>query len=940
MAEAGYIAFGDARPDRVVIDGGPDTAKRLADGQAAAARRDRPDRARRVPAASRRGPALRDVRLRDRLPEGLRGCRLNSRLPFDDPPSPLEAMIARDETARAHAVDPARNVVLEASAGTGKTHVLVTRYINLIRAGVDPANILAITFTRKAAAEMRERIVLGLRDLAAAVARRRGALARAARPARRHRDQHHRRLLLRAAARVPARGGPRPRLRRRRRDGDAAPGRGGARRRAARRRAGSRPPTPTSRCCSRRSASGRCAPGSAACSTAACRPARRFAGSSARPAGRPRREALRPPRLDAAGRRCRRSTGGVEAFIADGPVARRGLPAAGGRPARRRRGARAAAGARDASGDGDRRGVPGARGPRSRLPALPEAGRRRAVEARVRQEGRAVRRPRGRATRGRWPPRPRASRTRSRRSSATSTSRWSAPRGGCSASPAGATAARSRRSRRSISRRACRARSGCSGRWTSSRRAATGSRRATTTCSWTSSRTPTRRSGGWSRGSIESWGEGIGLAHDGPLQPSIFIVGDRKQSIYGFRDADVRMIRRAGRYISALRPAGKVRRSISRSFRAAPELLAFTNDLFASIDTSAPRADAFRYTARDRFPVESAPARFRRGWASWPRRPRRRPPRRSPPRSRACSRRAPSAIARRGCRAPRARATSRSSSAPRESHREIEAALEARGIPDLRLQGPRLLRRRRGEGPGRAAALPGEPGVAAAGRRLPAIPHRAAVGSGRARRSRRPSRRSSRGASRCRQGLDEEDRRVLDRLRASLGRWLPLVDRVPPAEVLDRVIDDAAYAFELRGARAAQARENLKKIRADDAPAPEPRLRDDVAHRGAPRSAVGRRRVERGGRRARRGQPDDGARGQGARVPDRVRHAPHPRDRRPRRPDRPRAGRPGRNGRWCRSAGTCRRRAPRSRSGTARRRSGCSTSRSRARASDSTCRRC
>ncbi len=33
VAEAGYIAFGDDKPDRVVIDGGPDTAKKLADGQ-------------------------------------------------------------------------------------------------------------------------------------------------------------------------------------------------------------------------------------------------------------------------------------------------------------------------------------------------------------------------------------------------------------------------------------------------------------------------------------------------------------------------------------------------------------------------------------------------------------------------------------------------------------------------------------------------------------------------------------------------------------------------------------------------------------------------------------------------------------------------------------------------------------------------------------------
>src|SRR5262245_62809940 len=69
-----------------------------------------------------------------------------------------------DSTARRLAVDPSQNVVLEASAGTGKTRVLVERYVNLLRAGVDPDHILAITFTRKAAAEMRDRIIDRLRE--------------------------------------------------------------------------------------------------------------------------------------------------------------------------------------------------------------------------------------------------------------------------------------------------------------------------------------------------------------------------------------------------------------------------------------------------------------------------------------------------------------------------------------------------------------------------------------------------------------------------------------------------------------------------------------------------------------------------------------------------------------------------------------------------------
>ncbi len=56
------------------------------------------------------------------------------------------------------AADPRKNTTVSASAGTGKTWLLVTRMIRLLLDGARPDGILAITFTRKAAAEMQMRL--------------------------------------------------------------------------------------------------------------------------------------------------------------------------------------------------------------------------------------------------------------------------------------------------------------------------------------------------------------------------------------------------------------------------------------------------------------------------------------------------------------------------------------------------------------------------------------------------------------------------------------------------------------------------------------------------------------------------------------------------------------------------------------------------------------
>src|SRR4029079_11053656 len=348
---------------------------------------------------------------------------------------------------------------------------------------------------------------------------------------------------------------------------------------------------------------------------------------------------------------------------------------------------------------------------------------------------------------------------------------------------------------------------------------------------------------------VRSWGEGAGVGVDS-LNPSIFIVGDRKQSIYGFRDADVTVLDDAAGFIPGLRDGRDPRRAIAVSVRAVPELLEFVNAVCGAVDKLPDRRDAFRYDETDRFPVSTVggaphgvpratPARdtlkgvpYRSGNTNLllPLEPGDSPEDDSPigiivgnSVTESADRVAAEIVRLLEGASVRDRKTgTRRRARPadiailfrsRDAHREFEKALERRSVATYVFKGLGFFDADEVQDAVALLRYLADP--------VSELRTAAFLRSRLVRLSDAAIATLARNLSDAVRSVDPpsavdswsvEDREVFAAVRRAVPVWLSWVDRLTPSDLLRRVLTETAYELEIEGPRRRQARENLKKL--------------------------------------------------------------------------------------------------------------------------------